>query len=206
MTQKHTIDSLVAFETKIAAIFDSGQIRAPIHLHAGNEQQLIDIFDRFKIGPEDWVLSSWRSHYHCLLKGVPPEELTKAILQGRSISLCFAKYHVLNSGIVGGQLPIATGIALGIKRRGGSGRVFCFMGDMTAETGIAHESIKYATNHGLPVHFIVEDNGKSVCTDTKASWALRKSSFAGMENDYVTYYQYNFDKYPHAGAGERVQF
>ena len=44
------------------------------------------------------------------------------------------------------------------------------MGDMTAETGIAHECIKYARNHQLPIRFIVEDNGKSVCTDTREAW------------------------------------
>tara|TARA_Y100000593_G_C4283154_1_gene323856 strand:- start:241 stop:852 length:612 start_codon:yes stop_codon:yes gene_type:complete len=201
-----TKEELIEFETHIAACFDDAQIRAPVHLYHGNEEQMIEIFKKHNIGQDDWVLSSWRSHYQCLLKGVPPEELKAAILQGRSISLCFAKQRVLCSGIVTGQLPIALGLALAIKRAGQSNRVYCFMGDMTSETGSAHECIKYARNHKLPMHFIIEDNGKSVCTDTRATWAAEKLTYEGVNDEYVTYYQYELEKYPHAGAGKRVQF
>ena len=167
---------------------------------------MLEIFQKHKIGEKDWVLASWRSHYQCLLKGVPPAELKKAISQGRSISLCFAKQRVLASGIVGGNLPIAVGIALAIKRAGDDARVFCFMGDMTAETGIAHESIKYARNHELPIHFVIEDNSKSVCTDTRPTWGTNQLTYEGISDDYITHYRYTLDKYPHAGAGMRVQF
>src|SRR6185295_6964728 len=132
---------------------------------------MIKIFKKVK--EDDWVMCSWRSHYQCLLKGVPKKELKKEILANRSISLCFPKQRVVSSAIVGGIIPIAIGVAMGIKRRGGKNKVYCFMGDMTSETGIAHECIKYATNHKLPIRFIVEDNGKSVMTDTKATWAQK---------------------------------
>jgi hypothetical protein len=82
------------------------------------------------------------------------------------------------------------------------------MGEMTAESGIAHESIKYSRNHRLPIRFIVEDNEKSVCTDTRAAWNQPRLSFEHLErghDDYVQYYRYA-TKYPHAGAGVRVQF
>jgi pyruvate dehydrogenase E1 component alpha subunit len=128
-----TGEELIAFEDDIAECFNSGIIKAPVHLSNGNEEQLINIFDR--INEDDWVLCSWRSHYQCLLKGVPREQLKKDILEGRSISLCYADYRVLSSGIVGGVLPIAVGIALGIKRAKGKNKVWCFMGDMTSETG-----------------------------------------------------------------------
>tara|TARA_R110000824_G_scaffold50528_1_gene141044 strand:+ start:3408 stop:4025 length:618 start_codon:yes stop_codon:yes gene_type:complete len=200
------IEELIEFETEIARCFDAAMIRAPIHLYNGNEEQIIKIFQDNNIGPEDWVLCSWRSHYQCLLKGVPPEELKEAILQGRSISLCFKKQRVLSSGIVTGVLPIATGIALDIKRKGGTNRVYCFMGDMTSETGVAHECIKYARNHQLPIRFIIEDNGKSVCTDTRATWNQEKLTYEDIDDEYVTYYKYKLEKYPHAGAGKRVQF
>lgn len=203
---RYTAAELIAFENDIAECFNESQIRSPVHLYHGNEEQTIRIFDEHGIGEDDWVLSSWRSHYQCLLKGVPPAELKAAIFQNRSISLCFSKQQVLTSGIVGGQLPIATGIALGIKRRDGPGRVFCFMGDMTSETGIAYESIKYARNHQLPIHFIVEDNGKSVCTNTRSAWGSQELTLEGVNDDYVTHYRYTLDKYPHAGAGKRVQF
>jgi TPP-dependent pyruvate/acetoin dehydrogenase alpha subunit len=79
------------------------------------------------------------------------------------------------------------------------------MGEMTAETGIAHESIKYSINHKLPIHFVVEDNGKSVCTDTRQAWAQQTLSFDGRSDAWISYYRYE-TKYPHAGAGVRVQF
>lgn len=202
----YTKEQLIEFENEIAECFNDAQIKAPIHLYDGNEEQLINVFKKHSIGPEDWVLGSWRSHYQCLLKGVSKEKLKKAILQGRSISLCFKEQRVLCSGIVTGVLPIATGIAMNIKRQGGTNKVYCFLGDMTAETGVAHECIKYSRNHKLPIHFIVEDNGKSVCTDTRQTWGQEKLTFEDKEDDYVTYYKYNLDKYPHAGAGIRVQF
>ena len=199
-------EELIEFENEMAACFDDAQIRAPVHLYHGNEDEIIKVFKDNNIGPEDWVLCSWRSHYQCLLKGVPQDELKEAILQGRSISLCFAQYRVLSSGIVTGALPIATGIALDIKRKGGTNKVYCFMGEMTSETGVAHECIKYARNHKLPIHFVIEDNGKSVCTDTRATWAQEKLTYEDVNDDYITYYKYKLDKYPHAGAGKRVQF
>ena len=201
-----TKEELIEFENEIADYFNDALIKAPVHLYHGNEKEMIDVFEKNNIGKDDWVLCSWRSHYQCLLKGVPKEELKEAILQGKSISLSFKEHRVLCSGIVTGQLSVSVGIALGIKRSGGSNKVYCFMGEMTSETGAAHECIKYARNHKLPIHFIIEDNGKSVCTDTKATWAMDKMSYEGINDEYITYYKYDLDKYPHAGAGVRVQF
>lgn len=198
-----TVEELIAFETEVAEEFNQGKIRAPIHLYSGNEAQMIEVFR--DIQPEDWVMCSWRSHYQCLLKGVPRQELKAEIMAGHSIALCFPRYRVLSSAIVGGIIPIAVGTALGLKRRGEKARVHCFMGDMTAETGIAHEAIKYSTNHQLPIRFIVEDNGKSVCTDTRSAWNQPASSWENTRHPLVTYYKYQ-TKYPHAGAGTRVQF
>ncbi len=194
---------LAAFETDIASSFNAAQIRAPVHLYSGNEKQIIEIFRGVKA--KDWVFCSWRSHYQCLLKGVPPEILKTEILAGRSISLCFPDYRIFSSAIVGGVLPIALGTALSIKLRQSSERVHCFMGEMTSETGIAHECIKYARNFELPMHFIVEDNGVSVCTDTRETWNSNVLTYENVNDPMITYYQYR-SKYPHAGAGSRVQF
>ena len=131
--------------------------------------------------------------------------LKKEILAGRSISLCFPKERIYSSAIVGGNLSVAVGTALGIQRQREDSKVYCFMGEMTAETGIAHECIKYSQQHKLPIHFIVEDNGKSVCTDTKATWQMDVLTYENSGNQMVTYYRYE-TKYPHAGAGIRVQF
>jgi len=201
-----TKEDLIDFENDIAACFDDAQIRAPVHLYNGNEEQMLEIFRKHDIGDDDWVFGSWRSHYQCLLKGVPPEKLKAAILKGRSISLCFAEQKVLCSGIVTGVIPIAVGAALDIKRRGLPGKVYCFMGDMTSETAAAHVNIKYARNHKLPIHFIIEDNGKSVCTDTRATWGTEKLTYEDVNDEYITYYSYDASKWPHAGAGKRVQF
>ena len=199
MTKK----DLVQFEEEIAELFNAAKILAPVHLYYGNEDHIIKVFEN--IHSQDWVFCSWRSHYQCLLKGVPPNEIKAEILAGRSISLCFPEYHIYSSAIVGGNLPIALGTAMSIKLRKENNMVYCFMGDMTSETGIAHECIKYSRNHQLPIHFIIEDNSKSVCTDTRETWNVSSLSYEEKHDSNITYYHYE-TKYPHAGAGSRVQF
>lgn len=189
---------LITFEAEMAADFNAGKIKSPVHLAGGNENELIDIFSR-NVGPKDWVLCAWRSHYHALLKGVPRHEVKAAIHAGRSIGLCFPEHRVLCSAIVGGICPIAVGIAWGIKKRNADETVHVFIGDMTAETGIYHESAKYAARHRLPVHWVIEDNGKSVMTDTQQVWGSRC-----LVSD-VTRYRYSLDK-PHVGTGHFVRF
>ena len=201
--REYTVKDLINFEDEIAELFNNGKIRAPIHLYYGNEDSIIKFFRQVR--KQDWVFCSWRSHYQCLLKGVPPNMLKKEILAGRSISLCFPKERIYSSAIVGGNLSVAVGTALGIQRQEEDSKVFCFMGEMTAETGIAHECIKYSKQHKLPIHFIVEDNGKSVCTDTRTTWKMNVLTYENSGDDMVTYYRYD-TKYPHAGAGVRVQF
>jgi TPP-dependent pyruvate/acetoin dehydrogenase alpha subunit len=200
-------EELIAFEDDIAAEFNAGKIKAPVHLYSGGESELIDIFR--DIRPQDWVLASWRSHYQCLLKGVPPAELKNEIMAGRSIALCFPKYRILSSAIIGGILPIAVGLGMAIRRMGEHRdfpRVHAFLGDMTAMTGIAHECMQYAANFNLPVSFYIEDNGLSVMTPTRISWGLRIEDPFPTGPYNVKYFKYDAIKYPHAGAGQRVQF
>ncbi len=194
---------LIKFEKEIAELFNNKKIRAPIHLYSGNEEFLINFFKKIK--KQDWVFCSWRSHYQCLLKGVPEKKLKQEILDGKSISLCFPEYKIYSSAIVGGNLPTSVGVALSLKRNNRNEKVYTFIGDMTSETGIAHECIKYSRNKKLPIHFIIEDNKKSVCTDTREVWSQKKLTYENVTDDYVTYYKYELD-YPHAGAGKRVQF
>ncbi len=189
------------FEKEIAESFNNAQIRAPIHLHGNNEEQLIEIFESIK--PNDWVFGSWRSHYHCLLKGVPPERLKSDILDGKSITLIYPEYKIYTSAIVGGIIPIALGTAIAVKRMGSKDKVNLFMGGMTSETGAAHEAHKYATAFELPMRFIIEINHKSVCTDTLKTWNQKNYSLIGKTN--VIHYEYDLP-WPHAGAGKRVQF
>lgn len=190
-----TKEDLIAFEDDISATFNAGQIKAPVHLARGNEDQLIELFK--SIEPHDWVVGTWRTHYHCLLKGVPPEQLKSAIVAGRSIALCFREYKIISSAMVGGNAPIALGIAWGIKRRGGSERVHCFMGDMGWETGIVRECVKYANGHSLPIRWIIEDNGRSVDTITLNAWGR---DYSPRE---MLHYTYRYDG-PHVGTGQWV--
>lgn len=192
-----TAQELIDFEKDIAERYDRAEIPHPIHLSGGNEEYLINIFKDFQQG--DWAFSSWRNHYHALLAGVPPEEVRKQILDGKSMTVCSSEYRFMASAIVSGCIPIALGVGWEIKHRGGSERVWLFLGDMAAQTGMAMECHNYAKEHNLPLIFVLEDNGKSVCTITKDVWP----EYRGIKPDY--YYQWTLP-WPHAGAGKRIQF
>ena len=198
----YTKTDLIQFEENIAECFNNAQIKAPIHLYYGNEDKMIEIFR--KIDKDDWVFCTWRSHYQCLLKGVNEDVLKKDILDGKSITLCYPSHKIYSSAIVAGNIPIATGVALDIKRKGGNNHVWCFVGDMASETGTFFENWKYSVNHDLPITYIIEDNKKSVCTDTLKSWGSDELFFS-RETRKIIYYEYE-NKYPHAGAGKRIQF
>ncbi len=212
-----TPEELIRFESDIADEFNAGNIKAPVHLSGGNENQIIKYFEEH-FRPGDWICTYWRSHYHCLLAGVPKDTLREAILAGHSITLCFPKYRVISSAIVGGILPIALGVAMGIAKSGGKEKVHCFLGDMTARTGMYHECSQYARGHSLPIRFIIEDNGKSVMTDTYKVWEpnptnlplnlISKTSTTTKLNHmrfHAFFYSYTLT-WPHSGAGQKVDF
>jgi pyruvate dehydrogenase E1 component alpha subunit len=203
MKTNWTVESLQSFEAEIGEIFNSGQIKAPVHLSDGNEEGLINIFKN--VSSTDWVLCSWRSHYQSLLKGVPADQVKSEIISGRSISLSFPDHRVFSSAIVGGHVSIAVGIALAEKTNNTNNHVWCFIGDMTSETGVAQTCIRYAETHDLPITFVVEDNGLSVLTDTRKVWATASLRYEEIKNSKVVSFKYK-SKYPHAGAGVRVQF
>lgn len=197
-----TADELRAFEQDIVADFNAGKIRAPVHMAGGNEDALIEIFK--DIAPNDWVLGSWRSHYHCLLKGVPRETVRDAILRGRSIALTFPAHRVLCTAIVGGVAPIAVGLAWAIKRRGSTARVHVFMGDMTANCGIVAEAQLYAHGFGLPINWIIEDNKLSVGTVTLDAWGNDQMAASPDGPEHLAY-EYTLP-HAHVGTGKWVPF
>jgi pyruvate dehydrogenase E1 component alpha subunit len=200
--KKYTPEYLTNFETEIGEIFNEGKIKAPVHLYDGNEEEMIKIFENIK--EDDWVFCTWRSHYQCLLKGVPIEKIKEDIVKGKSITLCYPEYNIYSSAIVTGNIPIANGVAFDIKRKNMNNHVWCFIGDMTSETGTFFENWKYAVNYDLPITFVIEDNNKSVCSDTREVWNCNKLYFE-EETRKILYYKYE-SKYPHAGAGKRIQF
>ena len=201
-----TKDDISQFEQEIAAVFATGAIRAPVHLRAGREEELIRIFKENAIGPDDFVFGFWDSHELALLKGVPKSDLKQAILDGKSISLCFPEYKLLCSGIVGSLMGTATGVAWGLKNQNKKGRAFLFCGEMSSETGIFHEAVKYAVNFDLPVKFIVCDNGVSVMTDTRRVWGSTEPWFKNTKYESkIIYFQYT-NTYPHSGLGKLIKF
>ena len=181
---------LIAFEAEVAAAFERKEIRGPIHLVGGNEVELIKIFKEIK--PEYWVLSTWRAHYHALLKGVPRERVMADILAGKSMFLHYPEYRFMTSAIVGGMCSIAVGLASQGER------VWCFVGDMAARTGAFHEASQYASRNDIPVTFIIEDNGLATNTPTAKAWGESRK-------EVIRKYQYERTQ-PHCGSGTYVQF
>lgn len=206
MEPQVTKEELIAFENEIADIFAQGVIRAPVHLRKGREEALIDIFKTHQIGDDDYVFGYWDSHELALLKGVPKEELKGSILRGNSIALSFPEYKILCSGIVGSLMGTAVGVAWSLKQEEKKGRVFIFCGDMSSETGIFFESVKYAYNFDLPVQFVVCDNGISVMTDTREVWGSHEPWFTGTKFEKnIIYFKYK-NEYPHSGLGRLIKF
>lgn len=200
----HTRESLIAFEQRVADAFLAKKIRAPVHLSGGNEDQLLEIFK--EVRPQDWVFSTWRSHYHALLKGCPEEWVFAEILAGRSMYLMSREHRLLCSSIVGGILPIAAGVALGATRNGTGERVWVFVGDMTARTGLMHEFVQLCEGWNLPARVVVEDNGMSTNTPTEEAWGAE--SWYGQNWPFPllrSWHNYT-NTYPHVGVGKFVSF
>jgi pyruvate dehydrogenase E1 component alpha subunit len=190
---------LIDFENDIISHWEKGEITGPIHLSNGNEKELVKIFN--KIGIDDWVFSTWRSHYHALLHGMEPDKLKQKILDGKSITIVDKDSKFYASAIVTGTLPIALGVAKAIKLQKSDNKVWVFLGDMAFESGIFYEVHKYARNYDLPLYFVVEDNGVSTNTPTLDTWN-------GIQREIpedVIYYKYE-SKYPHYGTGKWVVF
>ncbi len=185
----YSVEDLKQFEQEIADDFNNAKIRSPVHLSGGNEKQLIRIFKKVK--QNDWVFTTYRSHYHALLKGMPKEELKDWIHQNKSIHLMSKNHQIVSSAIVGGTLSQAVGCALSIKLQWadnireiemntsedgvlgtclGKPHVWCFCGDMTASLGLFYDCFRFAEFNDLPITFIVEDNGLSTDTPTPKAW------------------------------------
>ena len=208
-----TVEGLRAFEEEVRDIYLQGRIRAPVHLSRGNERQLLEIFQ--DVRPDDWCFSTYRSHYHALLKGIPREQVMAEVIAGHSIHLEFPAHRFYSSAIVAGCLPIALGTALGLKRQGKPEKVWCFCGDMAAETGAFHEAMKYAWGFNLPITFVIECNGLSTNTPTHQVWGVPHQHNTIGETIWRTHswaegrvirYCYDREGWAHYGVGVRVEF
>jgi pyruvate dehydrogenase E1 component alpha subunit len=193
-----TPSQLIAFESNVKNIYESGGIKGVIHLAGNNEDYLIELFSY--IDKEDWVFSAWRNHYHAILKKLNTKYIREQIIKGKSMNLNDVNRNFFTSSIVGGVLPIALGVAMSIKIKKQKNSVWVFVGDMTYETGGFHECYKYAKNMKLPIKFIVEDNSMSTNTNTRVAWGGTQTN---VKN--VIYYRYK-RKYPHHGTGKWILF
>lgn len=199
---KWTKGTLKAFEKWCEMSQDNQMIKSPIHLSGGNEDQLIKIFKDIK--KKDWVFTTYRSHYHALLKGVDIHWLKKWILNNKSIHVMNKKNRIVTSAIVGGTLPQAVGMAMSIKRRNGKEKVWCFIGDMTASLGIFMDCYRYSLFNDLPITFVIENNDMSTDTPTREAWGCKEGHYCHIVPRKKAI-AYNYVRiYPHYGTKNRV--
>ena len=154
------------FEEKAAEMYALGKIGGFLHLYIG--QEAVAVGATSTIRTDDYAVSSYREHGHCLAKGSDPRRVM-AELFGRRDGLSKGKggsMHLFDKSvnflgghaIVGAHLPLAAGAAVAIKYRGGDQVVFCYFGDGAVPEGEFHESMNLAALWKLPVIFICENN------------------------------------------------
>lgn len=155
-----------AFEEKAEELYSLGKVHGTMHLSIGQEAVATGVCAALR--PDDYILSTHRGHGHCIAKGGDVRRMMAEFLgketgycRGRGGSMHIADLKTGNlgaNGIVGGGLPIATGVGLGIKMRGLDRVCVAFFGDGAANEGAFHESLNLAAIWGLPVVFVCENN------------------------------------------------
>jgi pyruvate dehydrogenase E1 component alpha subunit len=154
------------FEEKTAEAYAIGKIGGFCHLYIGQEAVAVGAFAPLR--PDDYVISAYREHVQALAKGMTAREVMAELYgrasgsskgKGGSMHLYSREVNFLGGwGIVGGQIPMATGVAWKIKYRDEDRVCLCFMGEAAVNQGAFHESLNMAALWKLPVIFIVENN------------------------------------------------
>lgn len=189
---------LIDFENEIISLYKDCKLPFLFHLSGGNEDQLIEIFNQINEG--DYVISNHRNHYHALLAGIPAEELKQKIIDGKSMFIFDRKRNFFTSAIIGGTPAIAAGIALALKKKKSSQKVWCFVGDGTEDSGHLFEAARYVDGFDLPCTYIIEDNNRSVTTSKNERWG---KSVNPIFPSCVKKYHYEIT-YPHARIDETI--
>src|SRR5713226_484128 len=154
------------FEEKAAEAYALGKIGGFLHLYIGEEAVAVGATSVLR--PDDYVISAYREHGHCLAKGADPKRMM-AELFGRRDGLSKGKggsMHLFDKSvnflgghaIVGAHLPLAAGAAFAIKYQGGDQVVVCYFGDGAVPEGEFHESMNLAALWKLPVIYLCENN------------------------------------------------
>jgi len=168
------------FELQAAKAYMMGKIGGFLHLYIGQEATGVGAIAAIR--EDDYVISAYRDHGHALLKGIDPK-VAMAELYGKVTGCCRGKggsMHFFDYerrflggyAIVGGQIPIATGVAFKIKYTGGNEVVLCFFGEGAINQGAFHESMNLAELWKLPVVHICENNRYAMGTPLERSSSL----------------------------------
>src|SRR6184192_3633981 len=166
------------FEEKAAEMYAMGKIGCFLHLYIG--QEAVAVGATAACRPDDYAVSSYREHGHCLAKGSDPRRIM-AELFGRMDGLSKGKgsMHLFDKGvnflgghgIVGAHLPLAAGVGFAIKYRGGDQVIVCYFGDGAVPEGEFHEAMNLAALWKLPVIFICENNRYAMGTSLERALA-----------------------------------
>jgi pyruvate/2-oxoglutarate/acetoin dehydrogenase E1 component/TPP-dependent pyruvate/acetoin dehydrogenase alpha subunit len=165
------------FEDTVYDLLGQNKIKGASHLYAGEEAVAVGAVAALR--EDDLITSTHRGHGHCHARGdilaegpvAKQEHLNKmmAELCGRATGYCSGRggsMHIADvekgnlgaTGIVGGNIPVATGAALSMQMQGLDRCVVCFFGDGASNTGNFHESLNMAAAWSLPVVYVVENN------------------------------------------------
>lgn len=154
------------FEEKAGQLYGMGLIGGFCHLYIGQEAVVVGAHAHAQ--PQDSVITSYRDHGHMLVCGMDPRGVM-AELTGRADGLSKGKggsMHMFSRekkfygghGIVGGQVPLGTGLAFAHKYNKDNGVCFTYFGDGSVNQGQIYESFNMAQLWSLPVLYIIENN------------------------------------------------
>ncbi len=154
------------FEEKVAEAYALGKIGGFCHLYIGQEAVSTGILPLLR--PDDYVITTYRDHGQAIVRGMSPRSVMAELFgrvdgcskgKGGSMHLFDRDVNFLGGhGIVGGHVPIATGVGFAIKYRGGDQVMICFMGEAAVNNGAFHESLNMAGLWKLPVVYVIENN------------------------------------------------
>lgn len=184
------------FEQRSAELYQQGKIGGFLHLYIGQEAVAVGSIAARNEG--DHVITAYRDHGHALAVGADPKAVMAELLgkktgvskgMGGSMHLAdVSRRYWGGYAVVGGHLPLATGLALAEHYRETDNAVLCYMGDGSTNIGYFHESLNLSGVWDLPVLWIVENNqygmGTSVDRASAASM-LDKARAYGMEGVQV---------------------
>lgn len=167
------------FEERAARAYTEALVGGYCHLNLGEEAAVVGLMSALK--PTDYLFTNYREHGYALMRGIDPNQVM-AELYGRvdgvskgwggSMHMFDITHRLLGGyGIVGGQLPLATGAALAIDYKDQDDVVMCTMGDGTTAIGAFHESLNIAALWKLPVVFVVINNHLGMGTTVEHSSA-----------------------------------